>query len=96
MSRYVLTPKAKDDLSGIWDYTETTWGTRQAEIYVRLIERGINLIAADPRRGRPCDDIRPGYRRFSVGSHVVYFREGEGAITVVRILHQRMDPERHL
>ena len=96
MSTFVLTPKAKADLGGIWEYTETTWGTKQAETYVRLIERAIESVANDSRRGSPCDDIRAGYRRLAVGSHTLYFREGDDGITVVRILHQRMDPQRHL
>jgi len=33
----------------------------------------------------------PGLRRALVGSHVVFFREDEAAVTVVRVLHQRMD-----
>ena len=60
MSEFVLTPKAKADLDGIWDDTQTNWGTKQATEYVRLIERGIKTVAADPRRGRPCDEVRSG------------------------------------
>ena len=52
--------------------------------------------ARDPRRGRPCDDVRAGYFRHPVGSHVVFYRRVAGGIDVVRILHQRMDFQRHL
>lgn len=34
MSAFVLTPQAKADLDEIWDYTETTGGTKQATEYV--------------------------------------------------------------
>lgn len=35
MSQVVLSPKAKSDLSEIWDYTLEQWGVEQAEKYVR-------------------------------------------------------------
>ena len=35
MSGVVLSPKAKADLSDIWDYTYSEWGVEQAEKYVR-------------------------------------------------------------
>jgi antitoxin ParD1/3/4 len=45
--------------------------------------------------GRPCDDIRPGLRRMEHGKHVVFYRlQKPGGILVVRILHQRMLPEK--
>ena len=35
MTGYVLSPRAIDDLSGIWDYTSKHWGVDQADRYVR-------------------------------------------------------------
>jgi toxin ParE1/3/4 len=96
MTGYVLSPKARADIVAIWDFGEERWGPDQAERYLRDLQRAIETVAADPRRGRPCDEVRPGYFKFSVGSYVIFFRlEGEG-IDVVRILHQRMDFDRHL
>ena len=46
---------------------------------------------------RPADHVRPGYHRAEVGSHILFFRRGEaGVIDIIRILHQRMDIDRHL
>ena len=36
MSRYQLSPRARRDLEGIWDYTAQRWGAAQAEAYIRL------------------------------------------------------------
>jgi toxin ParE1/3/4 len=96
MTRYVFSPRALADIEEIWDYTERRWDADQAERYNRVLRQGIELVARDPRRGRSCDHIRPGYRKYSIGSHVVFFRVIEEKIEVVRILHQRMDFERHL
>lgn len=96
MSQYVLSPAAQADLEDIWDFGEAQWGADRAELYLRALQHGAETVAADPRRGRSCDDIRPGYFRFSVGSHILFYRLGGEGVDVVRILHQRMDFDRHL
>jgi toxin ParE1/3/4 len=46
---------------------------------------------------RLCDDIRPGYRKLAAASHILYYRvTPDGVIDVVRVMHQRMDIDRHL
>lgn len=37
MPRWVLSPRVRDDLDAIWDYTVQRWGTDQAERYLRRI-----------------------------------------------------------
>jgi toxin ParE1/3/4 len=96
MMRYVFSPRALADLEEIWEYTQNRWDADQAERYSLILRQGIEQLASDPRRGRPCDHIRPGYRRYAVGSHVVFFRVVEERMHIVRVLHQSMDFERHL
>lgn len=94
--RSVLSPRAQRDIEAIWDYTVENWGADQAESYIRAIRSAIETVAADPRRGRPCDNLRVGYRKYASGSPVIFYRPIAGGIDVVRILHQRMDFDRHL
>ncbi|SEC57185.1 toxin ParE1/3/4 [Paramicrobacterium humi] len=96
MSRYRLTPAAQRDLSSIWDFTEERWDARQAETYISEIRFAIERVAERPNRGRGCDEIREGYRRYSIGSHLIFYVERDNGIDVIRILHQRMDPTRHM
>ncbi len=96
MKEYRLTPAARHDLSRIWDYTAEHWDQAQAEKYVLEVRAAIERIASDPERGRACDEIRQGYRRYGIGSHLVFYRDSSDAIEVIRILHQRTDPTRHL
>jgi toxin ParE1/3/4 len=42
------------------------------------------------------DEIRVGYRRYAIGRHLIYFIARRDGVDVIRILHQRMDPTRHL
>jgi toxin ParE1/3/4 len=96
VSRYLLSPRARGDLEAIWDYSQSNWGAEQAEAYLRQIQRALETLARDPRRGRPCDEIRPGYRKFPAASHVIFFRLSGDDLDVVRILHQRMDYDSNL
>lgn len=96
MTGYRLTPAAQRDLSSIWDYTEDRWGARQAETYINEIRAALERIADNPDRGRACGEIREGYRRYGIGSHLLFYIENSGNVDVIRILHQRMDPNRHV
>jgi toxin ParE1/3/4 len=96
VTAYRLTPAVQRDLSMIWDFTEERWDVRQAETYVTEIRAAIERIAVDPDRGRACDEIRAGYRRYGIGSHLLFSVESAEGVDVIRILHQRMDPTRHL
>jgi toxin ParE1/3/4 len=88
---YLLSPKARRDIAEIWTETVKVWGAQQAEDYIRQIQASIELIARSPAIARPCDEIRPGYRRYTSGSHVLFVRLRQQGIEVIRILHGRMD-----
>jgi toxin ParE1/3/4 len=91
MSLYKLTPAAKEDLKGIWKYTESKWGEIQADNYLKSIEKSIVELVASPEKGRRREEIRKGYRSFSQGKHLIFYRIHEKQIEVIRILHQKMD-----
>jgi toxin ParE1/3/4 len=46
--------------------------------------------------GQDCSDIRAGYWKIPCGSHVLFYRLTAEGVDVVRILHERMDFERHI
>jgi toxin ParE1/3/4 len=94
--RFVLSPRAETDLNEIWDYTADRWGLDQAETYTRALWQRIEAIAANPAMGQDCSEIREGYWKIPSGSHVLFYRLIAGGIDVVRILHERMDFERHI
>lgn len=97
MSEVRLSPKAKVDLSEIWDYTCTEWGAEQAEKYVRDLWNVMQGQIQDLPKSVDISDVRKGYRKVRSGSHVIFFRvSSDGVIDVVRILHQKMDFDRHL
>lgn len=96
MNSYRLSPAAQRDLASIWQHTEDHWSTRQAEIYINEIRAAVERIAEIPERGRMCDEIRAGYHRYGIGRHVLFYVSTVQGVDIIRILHQRMDPSRHL
>lgn len=96
MSGYTLSPRARADVDGIWDYTAARWTEAQAVSYIQQIKAAVETIASQPGLGRSCDDVRVGYFKYRVGSHIMFYRLGIGGVEIIRILHERMDVTRHL
>jgi toxin ParE1/3/4 len=96
MGEFFLRPKAREDLEDTWSYTYETWGEDQADSYIYDMDSAFRALSAKPEKERPCDDIREGYRKHSLGKHIIFYRKSKKGIEIVRILHQRMDPDQHL
>ncbi|WP_346779584.1 type II toxin-antitoxin system RelE/ParE family toxin [Burkholderia sp. Ac-20345] len=71
------------------------WSLKQADLYHRDLIGTMEALARGEKVGRTCI-VRDEYFRYAVGSHVVFYRETEYTIDVIRVLHQRMDIEQHL
>ncbi len=97
MASFYLTNAAKADLKEIGRYTRKQWGVAQRDKYLTMLNGCFQDLAIQPLRGQDCSDIRAGYHKYSAGSHVIFYRQiAEDTIEVIRILHGRMDTERHL
>ena len=96
MARYALSPAAQSDLDSIWDYSLRHWGEAQAETYTRSIRAACEALAKGTLVSRSAEEIRAGYRKAAVGSHVMFFRIRDDVVEIMRILHQSMDVDRHL
>ena len=107
-----LTEAAAQDIADILRATARQFGQLQRRCYAALIERAIRMVAEDPERpgSRQRDELANGVRSFHVelaarrqgaASHVLYYLRGnlddgrEGLI-IARVLHDRMEPLRHL
>ncbi len=96
MKELILLPAADADLIEIYDYTADTWGMAQADQYLGMLHDRISGVLTGATPSRPADEVRPGLRRSLAGRHVVFWREDAAAVTVVRVLHQRMDAGRRV
>lgn len=97
MGSFFLTEAAKSDLKSIAAYTQRRWGKEQRRIYARQFDDAFHMLADTLEAGIACDVIKVGYRKFPLGSHVIFYRPlSETEIEIVRILHKRMDLARQL
>ena len=96
--KYKLSKKAEKDLSGIWRYTLDTWSKEQADKYVTGLLTALEDISNAPASvGRPYEHVRAGYRKYLWGKHVIFYTiRDDGSVFISRILHERMDFDRHL
>lgn len=98
MAKIRLSRKAIADLDGIWEYTVQTWSEDQAVVYYRQIYGAIQSLDSIPLfLEKKYDIVKPGVLGYRVGHHVIFYkRDKDGTISVVRILHERMNYQRHL
>jgi toxin ParE1/3/4 len=87
MVEYRLSPAAEYELEDIWLYTYHQWSEEQANHYIDMLTAAFVELAGAPMIATACDHIRPGYRRYHVGRHVIYFRITPYDIAIIRILH---------
>lgn len=96
MPTFRLTAKARADLVSIAHYTEDTWGREQRNKYLTKLDESFHLLAEKPHIGRTCDDILMGYQKYHIGRHLIFYRQSDKDIEIIRILHDRMDIEIHM
>lgn len=89
--KLALTPRAEQDLSEIFDNSADQWGTDRAVAYLKLLQATMARLLRLPELGRTADEVGPGLRIVSAGSHIVIYRLQPDVVAVIRILHGRMD-----
>lgn len=94
---FELTNAAKADLKSIALFTQEEWGREQRNVYVKQFDNAFHMLADTSLVGKACDHIKVGYKKFPIGSHVIFYKSGSNSsIEIVRILHKRMDVELNL
>ena len=88
---YNLTPRAKEDLRGIWRYSFEIWGEAQADKYVTEIYTRFSWLAERPQIGKHRPDIEDGYHCFPQGSHLIFYLVRDGHIDIIGVPHKEMD-----
>ncbi len=97
MPELQITPSARADLVKIGQYTQTTWGVRQRNDYLGQFSRLFEQLLTGQIKGKNRRDIRENLLDHPCGQHMVFFRrDALNNVQIIRILHQRMDFNRHL
>ena len=109
MARFRLAHPAQIDLANILATSAERWGTDGRQRYAAVLADAMRQVADEPEGPltKKRTELRSGIRSFHVRYarrsadaakvHVLYYRVArEGAIEIVRVLHEKMDPSRHL
>ncbi len=96
MADYKFAEKAERDLEEIIDYTLQQWGALQTQNYLNGLEARGQLLADNPALGTKREALSEGLLSFPYESHILYYIRQPYGISIVRVLHQNMDPVKHL
>ena len=94
--RYQFTDKAERDLEGIIVYTTQEWGAAQANAYLDGLETRAQILAENPDLGMAREILSKRLLSFPNESYIPYYKKHTRGIVIVRVLHQHMDPVKHL
>jgi len=94
--RIELTEIARADLKSIRRYSQGTWGPDRTAEYMAALRDTMKKLLAGTVVGRNRDDLRLGLQMATSGRHHLFFEADQSRILVVRVLHDRMDHQRHL
>jgi toxin ParE1/3/4 len=86
---------AQADLRDIKAYTEQAWGAAQARRYLDELSARFALLCKRSQLGRPRAELGTGLRSLPSGGHVIFYKDMDERIEIVRILHASMDVRRH-
>jgi plasmid stabilization system protein ParE len=91
--RLRIFPAAEQALKDIWHYTHRTWGTKQADRYIRGVHSLMEKAAKDRSLWRKADEEElAGVHFVRYEHHYVFFRElRSGEIGIIGVLHESMD-----
>ena len=94
--RLVISPAALDDLQSIYQFGLRKWGQTQSSQYLDHFKAQFWALTEKPLMGIDRSELLPDMRCFSVESHIMFYRVQSMQIEIIRVLHSRQDPNRHL
>ena len=95
MTELRISGAADADLVEIARYTTGQFGAEQARKYRDQFVACFASLLDNPMLGRSANELAPGLRRIRQQAHVVFYTANAERVLIVRVLHHRMDFERH-
>ncbi|MBE0502316.1 MAG: type II toxin-antitoxin system RelE/ParE family toxin [Desulfuromonadales bacterium] len=92
----IISPAARDDLRDIYHFGLRNWGQNRSAKYLEEIKESLWALCKQPHIGCERPELLPGMRSFAVASHVAFYLVQSQRIEIIRVLHSRQDPSRHL
>ena len=95
MKRVRVTNDAERDLDEIWLYIARD----SVEAANRLIDELTSrfpLLGSSPQMGRLREELKLNLRSHAVGNYIIYYRETQRGVSILRVVHGSRDPKRAL
>ncbi len=90
MKELILSPEAEQDLVEIWIYIAEDSPVNADRYVDKLYKRG-QLLADNPKMGTERNELMEELRSFPVDHYVLYYRERNQAVEMIRVLHASRD-----
>ena len=87
----VWSTEAKNDLEKIWNYLAAEVSTGIANNQIRKIEDACLILLEWPLAGQARDNIIPGLRTVVAPPYILFYRNNESAIEIIRVFDGRRD-----
>ena len=88
--RLVISRSAETDLILIWVYHAEKSEHAAQRIRQEIVSK-YELLLQFPHSGRSRDELQVGLRSLPIGSYIIFYREIEDGIEIVRALHGAQD-----
>lgn len=92
----VIASAAKIDLKDIYQYGLRQWGKVQSDRYLENIKDQLWSLREQPLIGVDRSELLPDVRSLPIESHTLFYRVTTDRVEIIRVLHGRQDPQRHL
>lgn len=94
--KLIVAPAAKNDLKDIYQYGIREWGQAQSESYLSAIKNQLWLLTEQPFIGVERAELSLEIRSLAIQRHTLFYRLTTRQIEIIRVLHGRQDPLRHV
>ena len=92
----VISPVALNDLRKIYQYGTLNWGIAKATRYLDFLKNQFWSLTEHPQMGVERNELETAVRSLTIDSHVIFYRTRKQKVEIIRVLHGRQDPQRHI
>lgn len=96
MNQFILSPEAQSSLKNIRTYSLKNFGSKRTKTYLQSIYERFKKLAKTPSIGTIRADLNTAYYSDFIGSHTIYYRIKTTHIDIIDVLHQSMEPSKHI
>jgi plasmid stabilization system protein ParE len=91
MKRFILTPRAKQDVNDIWDYIAND-NIEAADRVLDALDNAMIKLAKNPGLGHWREELTDKRHRFLlVYSYLIVYRHATKPLQIIRVLHAARD-----